>query len=75
MGGDTAFSSIISAFDKLSNSFQNLLRGMSAVHAYHWSGGKEIKPWVAEHPVVCAHPETGREGLYINRMFTTRFLK
>jgi taurine dioxygenase len=73
VGGDTAFSSTISAFEKLSNSFQSLLRGMSAVHAYHWSEGKEIKPWIAEHPVVRIHPTTGREGLYINRMFTTRF--
>lgn len=73
VGGDTAFSSTISAFDKLSNSCQNLLRGLSAVHAYHWSEGKEIKPWVTEHPVVRNHPKTGREGLYINRMFTTRF--
>ena len=44
VGGDTAFSSTISAFDKLSNSYQNLLHGLSAVHAYHWSEGKEIKP-------------------------------
>jgi alpha-ketoglutarate-dependent taurine dioxygenase len=29
---------------------------------YHWSEGKEIKPWVTEHPAVRTHPKTGLEG-------------
>ena len=46
---------------------------ITPVTGYHWSEGKEIKPWVTEHPAVRTHPKTGLEGLYINRMFTTRF--
>lgn len=73
IGGDTCFASTIAAFASLSPALQDMLRNLSAVHAYHWYENREQVPWVTEHPVVRRHPVTEREGLYINRMFTTRF--
>ena len=73
VGGDTSFASTIAAFAALSSSFQDMLRDLSAVHAYHWSENREVPPWVVEQPVVRRHPVTQQEGLYVNRMFTTRF--
>lgn len=73
VGGDTAFASTIAAFEGLSPRLQDLLRGLKAVHAYHWSERREEPPWVVTHPCVRRHPVTGREGLYVNRMFTARF--
>lgn len=73
VGGDTAFASTIAAFENLSPGLQETLQGLNAIHAYHWSEGREDPDWSVTHPVVRRHPTTGREGLYVNRMFTTRF--
>ena len=73
IGGDTAFASTISAFEALSEGMKNTLRELSAVHAYHWYEQREDPNWTAVHPVVRRHPVTGREGLYMTRMFTSRF--
>ena len=72
-GGDTCFSSTIAAFSAMSPAFQEMLRGLEGVHAYHWYEQREEPPWVATHPVVRRNPRTEQEGLYINRMFTSRF--
>ena len=73
VGGDTLFSSNISAFDALSRGMQDLLRNLEAVHSYSGRGQPEHESETAIHPVVRSHPQTGREGLYINRMFAVRF--
>ncbi len=73
VGGDTAFASTIAAFESLSPKLQDTLRGLSAHNAFHWYERREDPDWTAIHPVVRRHPVTGREGLYVCRMFTTRF--
>lgn len=81
-GGDTMFASMYAAYDALSEPMKVLLSGLRAVHGsehvyrnrYRNQGvddtGK-VYPQ-AEHPVVRTHPETGRKGLFVNSIFTTR---
>ncbi len=73
LGGDTCFASTIAAFSALSSALQDQLRRLRAVHSYRGPGGAEEPGLTALHPVVRRHPVTQHEGLYINRMFTTRF--
>ncbi len=72
VGGDTGFASTIAAFNTLSDGLKDMLRGLRAVHAYHWYERREDPAYSATHPVV-RRAADGREGLYINRMFTNRF--
>ena len=74
LGGDTAFASTIAAFEALSPGMQDLLRGLEAVHSYDGPGRPDHPTQTAIHPVVRRHPETDAEGIYLNRMFATRFL-
>ncbi|GAB5467339.1 MAG: TauD/TfdA family dioxygenase [Rhodospirillales bacterium] len=73
LGGDTCFADTIAAFESLSPALQAQLRGLKALHSYYGPGGAEVPGLTALHPVVRRHPASGAEGLYLNRMFTTRF--
>lgn len=73
VGGDTAFASTQAAFDALSPGLQQSLRGLDAVHTYSWFECREHPEHTVVQPVVRRHSVTGREGLYVNRMFTNRF--
>lgn len=87
-GGDTLFASLGAAFESLSDRMQRLVDGLEAEHSFEWGfrhslaapGGRErLAEAVAanppvRHPVVRRHPETGRAGLFVNRLFTTRIL-
>ncbi|MFT5115484.1 MAG: taurine dioxygenase [Parasphingorhabdus sp.] len=72
VGGDTAFASTVAAFDALSTGMKKTLRKLSAIHSYNGPGAPEHETETAIHPVVRRHPVTGKEGLYINRMFISR---
>jgi len=86
-GGDTLFASMTAAYDALSPGLQRLLEGLRAVNAsakadvtrtredrIRSDGRVEAKKaYLAEHPVVRRHPETGRKALYVNIAHTVRF--
>ncbi|MBP7817833.1 MAG: TauD/TfdA family dioxygenase [Phenylobacterium sp.] len=87
-GGDTLFASQAAAYDALSPGLKATLETLSAVHsasreysAQGHSAQKRAGMAIAEadgyvgeyvHPVVLAHPETGRKALYVNPAFTLR---
>ena len=84
-GGDTLFANMYLAFDALSPALKKLLEGLKAVNSSAKADasktredrlktdGKEQSDFIAEHPVVRTHPETGRKALYVNSGHTVRF--
>ncbi|MGE0256608.1 MAG: TauD/TfdA dioxygenase family protein [Alphaproteobacteria bacterium] len=86
-GGDTLFANQYLAWETLSDGMKRLLDGLVAVNSsakadvsrtredrIKDSGTSEArKDYVAEHPVVRTHPETGRKALYVNTAHTARF--
>jgi taurine dioxygenase len=87
-GGDTLFASQAAAYDALSDGLKRTLESLNAVHSASreyspvgHSARKRESMSVAEadgyvgeyvHPVVLAHPESGRKALYVNPAFTLR---
>ena len=79
-GGDTLFANMYAAYDALSEPMKSLLDGLHALHrgerTYRGYYGQQPhqmpdgKYPEAVHPVVCAHPETGRKAIYVNPLFT-----
>jgi len=88
VGGDTLWSSNVSAYEALSGPMKQLLEGLTAEHsvvksfpADRWGSDPAFKERydraVAKHPpvthpVVRTHPVSGRRGLFVNEGFTTR---
>ena len=74
LGGDTLWASSYAAYDSLSGHVQRLIDGMTATHSVAKSSAHrrpihdQFPP--VQHPVVRTHPETGRKGLFVNRIFT-----
>ena len=85
VGGDTLFANMYLAFDSLSAGMKGLLLNLRAINSSTKAdasrtredvlkhSGKEGKNFLAEHPVVRTHPETGRKALYVNSGHTLRF--
>lgn len=69
-GGDTAFANQHIAFERLSDTFKDLLRRLRAIHAFDY-GAKGVRSTV--HPVVRKHPVTGRETLFVSETFVRQF--
>lgn len=77
-GGDTLFANMHLAYESLSEPIRRMLEPLRAVHdqrqdlrryGYEPRAGHDYP--VTSHPVVAAHPETGRPLLFVNRAFTT----
>jgi taurine dioxygenase len=66
-GGDTTWSNCAAAYQDLSGGMKRLLDGRRALH----DQGPDAK---AVHPVVVAHPETGRPVLFVNDIFTRQIM-
>lgn len=79
-GGDTLFANQVLAYESLSDTMQRLLAGLVGISSSAKadvsktredrirSDGNTSAPetFVAEHPIVRTHPETGRKSLYVN---------
>ncbi len=83
-GGDTMFASMSAAYEGLSDSMQQFLSSLTAIHDFSHGfkeslaepGGRErLADMVAanppvEHPVVRTHPVSGKKSLFVNSLFT-----
>ena len=74
-GGDTLFASMYAAYEALSPPLRDLLEGLTARHESDYTGQYGDHPPQREfpsasHPVVRAHPVTGRKALFVNAGFT-----
>ena len=87
VGGDTLFANQYLAYETLSPGLRRMLEGLVAVNSstkadasrtredrVRRDGREDAKEqYLAEHPVVRTHPETGRKALYVNVAHTVRF--
>ena len=71
-GGDTVFCSMGAAYEALSERFKEMLAGLNARHSSRHVFGDIEGASDALHPVVIAHPLSGRKGLFVNPQFTTQ---
>ena len=85
-GGDTLFANMYLAYEALSPGMQRMLDGLVAVNSSAKADVTKTREdrirdgarpdarheYVAEHPVVRTHPETGRKALYVNGGHTVR---
>ncbi|MFM9885010.1 MAG: TauD/TfdA dioxygenase family protein [Burkholderiales bacterium] len=86
-GGDTLFANMYAAFEALSPGMQAMLQTLKGVSSSAKADASRTredriktdaraearKDYVAEHPVVRTHPESGRKALYVNVGHTIRF--
>ena len=87
VGGDTLFANQYLAYETRSDGMKRLLDGLIALNASAKAdvtrtredrvrdskNPQARKDYLAEHPVVRTHPETGRKALYVNVAHTVRF--
>jgi taurine dioxygenase len=86
-GGDTLFANMYLAYETLSDGLKRVLDGLVAINSSARADVSRTredrlkdsaradakKEYVATHPVVRVHPETGRRALYVNVAHTVGF--
>jgi taurine dioxygenase len=87
VGGDTLFANQHLAYEALSPGMRRLVDGLTGVNSSAKADVTKTREdrlrtdaredarteYLAEHPVVRTHPETGRRSLYVNIAHTVRF--
>jgi len=78
-GGDTQWTNLAVAYDRLSPTLREFLDGLRGIHQFSAKPGKkatpeyiamvEAKALVSEHPLVAVHPETKEKVLYVSPSF------
>ncbi|MET7621986.1 TauD/TfdA family dioxygenase [Streptomyces sp. NPDC005408] len=74
-GGDTLFANLEALYTGLSSSLRGYLDTLQAIHSRHDPSpsprfdGKASGPFVALHPLVRVHPETGVRSLLVSAVF------
>jgi taurine dioxygenase len=77
-GGDTWFSSMYAAYERLPSALRTRAEGLRVKHDGTFNSGGYLRAGVTAsddprsspgtlHPLVCRHPETGRKMLYLGR--------
>lgn len=84
VGGDTLFADMYAAFEGLPREIRERVEGLTARHDFtrfremlrnRGASEDEIEEFDRtyanpHHPVIRTHPDTGRQGIYVNRAFT-----
>ncbi len=73
LGGGTMWASMYAAYDGLSSHYQRLLDGLEVVHSTIRT------PFIKEqtetvHPAIIRDPVTGKKALFVNSVYSERFL-
>ncbi|MBI3675753.1 MAG: TauD/TfdA family dioxygenase [Proteobacteria bacterium] len=86
-GGDTVFANMYLAYETLSDGMRRLIEPLTAISSSAKADASRTREerlrengapeaageFLAEHPVVRVHPETGRRALFVNPAHTVRF--